>query len=95
MRPSQALEAHREAIRRIVAENHSANPRVFGSVVYGEDSEGSDLDILVESSGMTLMDLAHIENQLQDLMGISVDVLTPGFLPPHLRDKVISEAVPV
>ena len=48
MKPSEALNRHRVDIRRIVAANKAVNPRVFGSVVRGEDAEGSDLDILVD-----------------------------------------------
>ena len=48
MRPSEALPKHRETIRRLVAEAGMANPRVFGSVLRGEDKEDSDLDILVD-----------------------------------------------
>jgi len=46
MRPSEVLPLHRETIRRLVEEAGMSNPRVFGSVLRGEDHEGSDLDIL-------------------------------------------------
>ena len=42
MRPSERLNAHREAIRAIVAAHRASNPRVFGSVARGEDTEESD-----------------------------------------------------
>jgi uncharacterized protein len=45
MRPSEALARHREEIRRIVYDHRSSNPRVFGSVLHGEDAEGSDLRV--------------------------------------------------
>jgi predicted nucleotidyltransferase len=96
MRPSAALELYREDIRRIVLENRSTNPRVFGSILRGEDDESSDLDLLIDPTPDTsLMDLAHIQNSLEDLLGISVDVLTPKFLPESYRSRVISEARPV
>lgn len=96
MRPSEALELHREAIRRIVLENRSTNPRVFGSVLHGDDTESSDLDLLIDPTPETsLMDLARIQNRLQDLLGISIDVLTPKFLPESYRSRVVSEAKPV
>ena len=50
MKPSEALQRHRTEIRRIVECNHAANPGVFGSVVRGEDTEASELDILVDAS---------------------------------------------
>ena len=96
MRPSLALEAHREAIRRIVAERRARNPRVFGSVLHGEDHEGSDLDLLVDSTEETsLMDLAGIEVELERLLGVSVEVTTSGSLPESFRGQVIAEARPV
>jgi hypothetical protein len=49
MRPSQALHAHREAVRQIVLQHHALNVRVFGSVLRGEDMDDSDLDLLVEA----------------------------------------------
>ena len=55
MRPSLALDAHREEIRRIVIENRGLNPRVFGSTLRLEDTEASDLDLLIDpADGMTL-----------------------------------------
>jgi predicted nucleotidyltransferase len=96
MKPSEALEKHRAEIRRIVSENRSSNPRVFGSVLRGEDTEGSDLDLLIEPmAGTSLMDLASIEEKLETLMGIRVEVLTPGFLPEGFRNRVLNEASPV
>ncbi len=96
MRPSEALDRHREEIRRIVSENRSSNPRVFGSVLHGDDAEDSDLDLLVDPARDTsLMDIARIQGRLEQLLGISVDVLTPLSLPESYRGRVISEARPV
>lgn len=96
MRPSEALKQHRSEIRRIVLENRSLNPRVFGSVLRGEDTENSDLDLLIDPTRETsLMDLVKIEERLEDLMGVRVEVLTPGFLPESFRGRVMSEASPV
>ena len=47
MKPSEALQMHRDEIRRIVENNDARNPRVFGSVVHGDDTDDSDLDLLV------------------------------------------------
>ena len=96
MKPSEALNSHRADIRQVVAENHTLNPRVFGSVLRGEDKEGSDLDLLVDPTPDTsLMDIARIQNRLQKLLGVSVDVLTPKALPNSFRDRVLGEADPV
>ena len=75
MRPSLALELHRKEIRSIVTAHHANNPRVFGSVLDGEDTELSDLDLLVDTTPQTtLFDIAKIQNKLQKLLHVSVDV---------------------
>ena len=92
MRPSTALERHREAIVQIVqiVEKHNAlNPRVFGSVAHGTDGDGSDLDILIDPTAeTTLFDIGAIRRELKSLLGIEVDVLTPNALP----DSFLSES---
>lgn len=96
MKPSDALETHREAIRHVVAAHRAQNARVFGSVVHGDDTDESDLDILIDPTPeTTLMDVAAIQVELEVLLGITVDVLTPRSLPEKFRNQVISEAMPV
>jgi predicted nucleotidyltransferase len=96
VKPSDALESHREAIRRIVAAHRAVNARVFGSVIHGEDTEESDLDILVDPTpDTTLFDIGAIRHELLQLLGVPVDVLTPKALPEKFRATVLAEAVPV
>lgn len=96
MRPSIALNKHRDAIRRIVESHRALNARVFGSVVHGDDTESSDLDILIDPTPTTtLMDVAAIQVELERLLGVTVDVLTPGALPDKFRKTILVEAVPV
>lgn len=96
MKPSLALASHRADIRRVVESHRARNARVFGSVVHGDDAEDSDLDILIDPTPeTTLMDVAAIQVELQRLLGVSVDVLTPRALPDAFRSRVLSEAVPV
>lgn len=93
MKPSEALNSNREAIRQVVASNRALNARVFGSVLHGDDTDESDLDLLVDTTPDTsLLDIAKIQNRLQKLLGISVDVLTPKALPDSFRAKVLAEA---
>ena len=69
---------------------------VFGSVLHGSDTVDSDLDILVDTTqDTTLFDLGAIRYKLRNLLGVPVDVLTPGALPEKFRQTVISEARPV
>ena len=96
MKPSQALAANRSAVRAATRRHKAANPRVFGSALHGEDREGSDLDLLVDPlPGATLFDLGGLQIELQDMLGVPVDLLTPGDLPPKIRQAVLSEAEPV
>jgi predicted nucleotidyltransferase len=96
VKPSALLDQHRAAIRDVVAMHRASNPRVFGSVLYGEDTEDSDLDLLVDpADGMSLFDVGAIRWKLRDLLGISVDVVSPRSLPDSFRDEVLATAVPV
>ena len=96
MKPSAALHSHRDAIRRIVESHRARNARVFGSVVHGDDTEESDLDLLIDpTADTTLMDVAAIQVELELLLGVTVDVLTPRALPDKFRVTVLAEAVPV
>ena len=96
MRPSQVLNSHREQIRAIVMAHRATNVRVFGSVVRNEDTDSSDLDLLIDPTSETsLMDIGAIRFELKNLLGINVDILTPNSLPDTLRAKVLQESIPV
>lgn len=96
MKPSQALEQYREQIKQIISSHRAINARVFGSVVRGEDSESSDLDILVDPTPETsLMDLGAIQVELMEMLNIRVDILTPKALPDSFRKQVLKEAIPL
>ncbi|MBS0450770.1 MAG: nucleotidyltransferase family protein [Proteobacteria bacterium] len=96
MRPSIALDMKRTAVREATERFRAVNPRVFGSVLNGTDQEGSDLDLLVDAlPGATMFDLGGLQDELESLLGVHVDVLTPTDLPPKFRAKVLAEARPV
>jgi len=96
MKPSVALDLKRAAVREAASHFRAANPRVFGSVLHGTDQDGSDLDLLVDAlPGATLFDLGGLQVELEDLLGIRVDVLTLGDLPLKFRQQVLSEAQPI
>lgn len=96
MRPSAILDANREAVREAVRRYRTTNPRVFGSVLHGTDREDSDIDILVDPlPGATLIDLGNLWDDLQTLLGVRVDLLTPGDLPKKFRAQVVAEAKPI
>ncbi len=96
MKPSKALIIHRDEIRDIVERYHARNARVFGSVLHGKDADGSDLDLLVDPlPKTTLFDLGGLQIELEEVLGVPVDVITPGDLPAKLRDQVLREASPL
>ncbi|MES1190545.1 MAG: nucleotidyltransferase domain-containing protein [Steroidobacter sp.] len=96
MRPSSALQIHREKIRAIVVSHRVRNPRVFGSVITGQDTDDSDLDLLVDpTEETTLLDIGAIRHEVSQLLGAKVDVLTPNALPEHFRDQVLATALPL
>jgi predicted nucleotidyltransferase len=85
MRPSVALETHREQVSRILARLGMSNVHVFGSVARGQDTEASDLDLIVDVQPATsLYDLAQAEIELEALLGCKVEVMTKGFLAPDV-----------
>ena len=96
MKPSEVLEKNRQAIRDATKRFNAANPRVFGSVLHGTDRDGSDLDLLVDAlPGATLFDLGGLQDELESLLGLRVDLLTPGDLPLKFRAQVLAEAQPI
>lgn len=96
MRPSEALALHRVQIREIALRHRVSDIRVFGSVLHGDDTAQSDLDLLVQPTAQTtLMDIGAIRFELKKLLGFDVDVLTPNGLPAKFRDQVMCEAIPV
>lgn len=93
MKPSTALDLNRTAFREVTYRFHAANPRLFGSGLHGTDQEGGDLDLLVEAlPGATLFDLGGLQVEREELLGVSVDLRTPGDLPAKFRRQVLAEA---
>ncbi len=96
MKPSEALTLHRAALRQLLNRYGFRHPRVFGSVLTRTDTEESDLDVLVEPvRGTTLFTLAGLEDEARKLTGVRVSVLTPGFLSPKFRERVLQQAEPL
>lgn len=87
------LDEHHDEITRIAAHRGARNVRVFGSVARGEEDTTSDIDLLVDlDSDRDLLDLAALREDLQDLLGVSVDVATPQLLRDTVRSAVLQDA---
>ena len=93
MKPSTALRENREAVKKAVLARLACNARVFGSALSGTDTDGSDLDLLVDTlPGATLFELGGLQVDLEEILGVPVDLLTPGDLPAKFRNRILQEA---
>ncbi len=96
MKLSEALELNRAAIRQVVESHRACNARVLGSVLNGTETDGSDLDFLIDPTpGTTLFGIGAIRHELLALLGVPVDVVTPNALPDKLRAAVLADARPI
>ena len=88
------LKSKRDEILAIAAKHGAHNVRVFGSVARGEDDSNSDIDLLVElKRGTTLLRHAALMQELEELLGVKVDVVSDRGLRDRVRDRVLKEAV--
>jgi predicted nucleotidyltransferase len=94
MNVSKALSNKRDEILRITAAHGARNLRVFGSVSRGEATEKSDIDLLISlEPGRTLLDIIAIKQDLGDLLGCKVDVVTEDSVSPYIREQILKDAV--
>lgn len=90
------IKDKRSEVLRILEVHGARNPRVFGSFARGEARPTSDIDVLVDMEpGRSLLDLVGLEQDLCDLFGRRVDVVTEGGISPYLRERIFAEAVPL
>ena len=93
MKPSQIFKDRRSDILASASKYPVRNLRIFGSVLRGDDTDKSDIDLLVDAlPGTTLFELGGLQDELQSSLGIKVDLLTPQELPLYFREKVMAEA---
>ena len=93
MRPSAAPTSHRIDVLAAARRYQTTNVRLFGSVLQGNDTDSSDLDILVDRlPNTTLFDLGGLQVDLEQMLGVKVDVLTPLDLPIKFRAEVLAAA---
>lgn len=92
----QIVQQRKKEIIAVARAHGLVNVRIFGSVARGEDTDQSDIDLLVDlEKGRTLLDLGGALVQLQDLLGRRVDIVTERGLHWYLREKILREARPL
>ncbi len=90
------LKTKRPEIMTLASQYGAFNVRVFGSVARGEAGLDSDIDLLVTmEKGRSYFDLVGLWQDLEELLGRKVDVVTDGGLSPYLKDRILAEAVPL
>lgn len=88
------LKEKRDLILNIGNKHGIGNVRVFGSVAKSEDGPKSDLDLLVEiDKGRSLFDLIHFKHEVEDILGVKVDVFTENSIHWSIKQDVLAEAV--
>lgn len=91
---NKPLRAEREQIRKVAASHGATEIHLFGSQARDDAQAGSDLDLLVKlAPGRSLLDLVAIKQDLEDLLGCPVDVVTEEALSPYIRPQVMKEAI--
>lgn len=89
----EVLRRVRPEILELASRHGARNVRVFGSIARGDDRPDSDIDFLVDvEPGRTLLDVIALEQDLHELLGRRVDVLTDGGLSPYLQRRILAEA---
>jgi predicted nucleotidyltransferase len=92
----ELLESRRNEILGLAVGYGAKNIRVFGSAARGEGGPASDVDLLVDmEKGRNLLDLVGFWQDLEELLGCRVDVITDGGISPYLRDRIYAEAIPL
>jgi predicted nucleotidyltransferase len=94
MTRNNILQDKRDEILKITARHGAKKIRLFGSILRDDIKEKSDVDFLVElEKDRSLLDIIAIKQDLEDLLGCSVDVVTDSALSPYIRDEVLQQAV--
>jgi predicted nucleotidyltransferase len=90
------VSQHRGEILKIAAQHGARTIRLFGSTARGDPRAGSDIDLLVDlEPGRSLLDLIAIKQDLEDVLGRPVDVVTEAAISPYIRQRVLADAIPL
>jgi hypothetical protein len=90
----QRVVAHRGQLREVLRRQGVTNPEVFGSAARGDDHEGTDVDILVDfPPGTSIIDIIGIQHELEDLLGVHVDLVPRNGLKERVRVRAAKDLI--
>lgn len=90
------VAAHRGELLEVLRRHGVTNPEIFGSAARGDDHEGSDVDILVDfPPGTSIIDIIGIQHELEDLLGVPVDLVPRSGLKERVRSRAAKDLLPL
>lgn len=90
------VAAHRGELLDVLRRHGVTNPEIFGSAARGDDHEGSDVDILVDfPPGTSIIDIIGIQHELEDLLGVPVDLVPRSGLKERVRSRAAKDLLPL
>jgi predicted nucleotidyltransferase len=93
---AETVKEKREEILKVAARRGATNVRLFGSLARREERAVSDVDLLVQfEAGRSLLDLSHLLQDMEELLGCPVHVVEPDALHWAIRERIMEEAVPL
>jgi len=94
MHIERLLKDKHDDILRIARNNGAIEVKLFGSAARGQTSATSDIDVLVKMRPRSsLLDIIAIKQDLEDLLGLTVDVVTEDSISPYIKESILKEAV--
>lgn len=90
------VAAHRGELREVLRRHGVTNPEIFGSTARGDDREDSDVDLLVDfAPGTSIIDIIGIQHELEDLLGVHVDLVPRSGLKERVRARAEKDLLPL
>jgi predicted nucleotidyltransferase len=91
----QRVAARRSELLEVLRRHGVTNPEIFGSAARGDDDEGSDVDLLVDFRGTDIIDIIGIKRELEDVLGVPVDLVPRNGLKERVRSRAAKDLLPL
>ena len=90
------MATHRRELYDVLRRHGVTNPEIFGSAARGDDHEGSDVDMLVDfPPGTSIIDIIGVQHELEDLLGVPVDLVPRSGLKERVRARAAKDLLPL